>query len=148
MKTKASTLDEVFAKFADDKEFKNEERKLKPYYDLLVEFINRRTELNLTQKDLADKAGTHQSRISKIESAEWDIRLSTLIQIAEALDAELLISLKPAGKSIPLARNGNGKASKTGAKPLKAKTPVSFALPTRAYQQSRKSAKKKVYADA
>jgi transcriptional regulator with XRE-family HTH domain len=148
MKTKASTLDEVFAKFAGDKEFKNEERKLRPYYDLVVEIINRRNELNLTQKDLADKAGTHQSRISKIESAEWDIRLSTLIQIAEALDTELSISLKPAGKSIPMARNGNGKASKIGSKSLKAKTPVSFTLPTQAYHQNRRSAKKKVHADA
>jgi transcriptional regulator with XRE-family HTH domain len=109
MKTRASTFDEVFSKFADDEEFKKEERKLRPYYDLVIEIINRRKELGLTQKDLADKADTHQARISKIESAEYDIRMSTLIQIAEALDSELSISLTPVGKPIPI--NSDSKAS-------------------------------------
>ena len=90
-----STFDEVFAPFEQDPEYQKEKRKLKPYYDLVTQIIQLRAHLNLTQKDLAARANTFQSRISKIESAEHDIRLSTLIQIAEALDAEVSIHLIP-----------------------------------------------------
>lgn len=87
--------DEVTSKLEENPEFRKAKRKIRPYYDLVVEIINRRNELGLSQKELADKADTHQSRISKIESAELDVRLSTLINIAEALETELIISLLP-----------------------------------------------------
>ena len=76
-------------------DFIKAKRQNRPYNDLVVEVINRRVELGLSQKELAEKAGTHQSRISKIESAELDVRLSTLIDIAEALETELIITLLP-----------------------------------------------------
>lgn len=90
-----TTFDEVFAPFEQDPEYQKELRKLKPYHDLVAQIIRLRARLNLTQKDLAARADTFQSRISKIESAEHDIRLSTLIQIAEALEAEVSIQLVP-----------------------------------------------------
>lgn len=87
--------DEVLAKLKEDPDFIKEQRKLRPYYDLVVQIINRRDELGLSQKELAEKAGTYQTRISKIESANLDIRLSTLIDIAEALEEEVNIQLIP-----------------------------------------------------
>jgi HTH-type transcriptional regulator / antitoxin HipB len=42
-----------------------------------------RHEANLTQEQLADKAGTKKSYISKIENAKGNIQLSTLIRIFE-----------------------------------------------------------------
>jgi len=42
-----------------------------------------RLEANLTQEQLADKAGTKKSYISKIENAKGNIQLSTLIRIFE-----------------------------------------------------------------
>jgi DNA-binding XRE family transcriptional regulator len=42
-----------------------------------------RQEANLTQEQLADKAGTKKSYISKIENAKGNIQLSTLIRIFE-----------------------------------------------------------------
>ena len=101
MNPKAVPFDEVLADLEQDDEFKKADRQLKPYYDLVKTIIKRRNELGLTQKDLAERASTHQSRISKIESAEHDIRLSTLIQIAEALDTEVSIRLIPVNKVIP-----------------------------------------------
>ncbi len=97
---KAVPFDDVFADLEKDEEFKKADRQLKPYYELVEAIIKRRNELGLTQKDLAKKASTHQSRISKIESAEHDIRLSTLIQIAEALDTEVSIRLVPFEKNV------------------------------------------------
>jgi len=87
--------DELNQKLNEDAEFRKEDRKIRPYYDLVVEIINQRVRLGLSQKQLAKKAQTHQSRISKIESAELDVRLSTLIDIAEALECELEICLTP-----------------------------------------------------
>ncbi|MBE0653026.1 MAG: helix-turn-helix transcriptional regulator [Bacteroidales bacterium] len=42
-----------------------------------------RKEANMTQQELADKAGTKKSYISKIENAKGNIQLSTLIRIFE-----------------------------------------------------------------
>lgn len=42
-----------------------------------------RKEANLTQQELAEKAGTKKSYISKIENAKGNIQLSTLIRIFE-----------------------------------------------------------------
>ncbi|PSQ25599.1 transcriptional regulator [Halobacteriales archaeon QS_8_65_32] len=45
----------------------------------------RRTELELTQSDLADRAGVSQPLIARIESGDVDPRLSTLRRIVNAL---------------------------------------------------------------
>lgn len=45
----------------------------------------------LTQRSLATKAGTTQARVSNIENGETDLRLSTLIEFARALDLEFVL---------------------------------------------------------
>ncbi|MFW5965513.1 MAG: CBS domain-containing protein [Halodesulfurarchaeum sp.] len=47
----------------------------------------RRTELGLTQRELADRAGVSQPLIARIEGGDVDPRLSTLRGIVEALEA-------------------------------------------------------------
>ncbi|MFC6835606.1 CBS domain-containing protein [Halomarina ordinaria] len=47
----------------------------------------RRTELSLTQSELADRAGVSQPLIARIEGDDVDPRLSTLRRIVGALDA-------------------------------------------------------------
>jgi transcriptional regulator with XRE-family HTH domain len=42
-----------------------------------------RKQANMTQQELAEKAGTKKSYISKIENAKGNIQLSTLIRIFE-----------------------------------------------------------------
>ena len=101
MKNKSPTsFDELLAELEKDEEYRKADRQIKPYYELIKAIVKRRIELGFTQKDLAEKAQTHQSRISKIESAEHDIRFSTLIQIAEALDAEVSVKLLSINKPI------------------------------------------------
>lgn len=92
---KTLSLDEVFEKDLQNQSFQKKGRQIKPYEDLLVDVINRRSDMGLTQKELAKKAKTFQSRISKIESGDHDFRISTIIQIAEALDSELILRLLP-----------------------------------------------------
>lgn len=45
----------------------------------------------LTQRAFAEKAGTTQARVSKIENGETDARLSTIIEFARTLDLELML---------------------------------------------------------
>lgn len=76
-------------------EYRQAYRRLKPRYDILREIISLRHQKGITQKELAKAAKTHQSRVSRIESAELDVRLSTLINLAEALETEVQIQLIP-----------------------------------------------------
>jgi transcriptional regulator with XRE-family HTH domain len=97
---KSTTIEEFLGRLELDDEFRRQERKVQPFYRLAAEIINNRTRLGITQKVLAKLAKTHQSRISKIESGEHDIRLSTLITIAEAVQCELVISLVPTSQEV------------------------------------------------
>lgn len=56
--------------------------------------ILRRGELGLTQKQLADKIGTKNTVISRIESGRNPTSVRTLQRIAEALDLELVVGFK------------------------------------------------------
>jgi transcriptional regulator with XRE-family HTH domain len=78
-----------------DEGFRKTYRLLKPKYDVVRELINLRSSRGITQAELAKRIGSHQSRISKIESAEDDLRLSTLIELANAMDADVCIYIVP-----------------------------------------------------
>ena len=49
----------------------------------------------LTQEELAQRAGTQQPSIARIESGRRRVSLEMLERIAEALDADLLVTLRP-----------------------------------------------------
>jgi len=56
-----------------------------------------------SQKEVADRAGLGQNRLTLIETGEVDLRASTLIQLARALDLELVLvprRLLPAVQSL------------------------------------------------
>ena len=52
----------------------------------------------LSQRELSARSGVPQSHISKIESGNVDLRVSSLIALARVLDMELCIAPK---KSVP-----------------------------------------------
>jgi len=86
---RTSSLEDLARELNKDPNFRKAYRTQRPYYALISEVINCRKRLGLTQKELAKKADMHQSTVSRIESADHDIRLSTLIKLAEALDSFL-----------------------------------------------------------
>jgi ribosome-binding protein aMBF1 (putative translation factor) len=49
----------------------------------------------LSQAELADLCGTTQSAIARLESGGRPPRIDTLLRIAEALDCELIVELRP-----------------------------------------------------
>lgn len=53
-------------------------------------FRERRKELNLTQKQLAEKLGREQSYIARIENGKTDIQLSSFFRIAAVLGIQFI----------------------------------------------------------
>lgn len=56
--------------------------------------VNARTELKLTQKELAERMGDKQSNISRLESGTYNPSLEYLNKVAEALGKKLHIEFK------------------------------------------------------
>jgi predicted transcriptional regulator len=57
----------------------------------------RRNELGLSQQQLAHITGTTQSAIARLEHGGRPPRIDTLLRIAEALDCDLVVELRPKG---------------------------------------------------
>jgi ribosome-binding protein aMBF1 (putative translation factor) len=55
----------------------------------------RRKELGLSQVELAQLVDTTQSAIARLESGGRPPRIDTLLRIANALDCELVVELRP-----------------------------------------------------
>lgn len=77
-----------------DKSVQKVYEKLGPEFAVIEMIIRRRIEKKLTQKELAQKIGTKQSAISRLESGSYNPSLSFLQRVVEGLEAELKISLK------------------------------------------------------
>jgi predicted transcriptional regulator len=56
---------------------------------------DRRVEMGLSQRELAELCGTTQSAIARLERGGRPPRIDTLLRIAEALDCELHVELEP-----------------------------------------------------
>lgn len=63
-----------------------------------ADLIRLRLDENMTQTELAEKSGLKQSAIARLESEEVLPKLSTLLKLAKALDAN--INLNPNQESI------------------------------------------------
>jgi DNA-binding Xre family transcriptional regulator len=55
----------------------------------------RRLERGLSQRELAELTGTTQSAIARLEAGGRPPRIDTLLRIANALDCELVVELRP-----------------------------------------------------
>ena len=60
---------------------------------------DRRRALGLSQAELAELVRTTQSAIARLESGGRPPRIDTLLRIANALDCELLVELRPRTKT-------------------------------------------------
>ncbi len=76
-------------------EFKAEYDALELEYKLARELIRLRLAKGLTQEELASRINTKQAGIARLESGSYLPSLSTVRKVAEALDAELDIVLRP-----------------------------------------------------
>lgn len=65
------------------------------FEEIRSQIIRIRTDLGLTQKELAEKAGLTQANISKIEKGITHPTLDTLLKLANGLDMKLSVNLIP-----------------------------------------------------
>ena len=68
-------------------------RELEPEFQVAREVIRLRLERGLTQEQLAERVGTRQSGISRLENASGKPSLGFLQKVAEALGAKIEIRL-------------------------------------------------------
>jgi predicted transcriptional regulator len=55
----------------------------------------RRVEMGMSQRELAELVGTTQSAIARLERGGRPPRIDTLLNIADALECELFVELRP-----------------------------------------------------
>lgn len=71
--------------------YRDEAARLAPYEALARFVIRRRSELGLTQAQLAKRMGTSHSAISRIESGQHATSVDTLRRLAGALETHLVV---------------------------------------------------------
>lgn len=72
---------------------KREFDKLAPRYAVISEFIAARIKNKMTQKDVADKIGTKQSAIARLEAGNVNPSLEFLQKIATVMGYKLTVHL-------------------------------------------------------
>ena len=75
-------------------EFEEEIKKEDPLFELRKKILHLRINKGFSQEELARKANTKQSVISRLESGDSEPKIETIHKIAKALDKELQIDLK------------------------------------------------------
>lgn len=73
-------------------EFKKEYDALEPEYVLIKQIIDKRLRSGISQKSLAERVGTKQSAISRLESGNYNPSFLFLKKIAAALGSQVRIS--------------------------------------------------------
>lgn len=80
----------------EDPAYAAEHRALEPEFALARELIRARTSAGMTQEDVAQRMGTKQTVVARLESGRSKPSTRTLERYAEATGRRLKISLEPA----------------------------------------------------
>ena len=77
-----------------DEEFREEYENLKPRYEIISQIIAERARQQITQEELALRAGTQKSNISRLESGTYNPSPDFLMKVARSLGKEIKITLQ------------------------------------------------------
>ena len=91
---------ELFAKLEKDPKFIKAYEELAPELDIARQTIRLRVELGMTQSELAEKIGTRQSNISRLENAVGHPSLSLLKRVGKALGAKLCVRFESPSEAL------------------------------------------------
>ena len=94
MPKKSTKYEDFKAQLLTDPEVRKEYDALEFQFRLIRDILSRRSELNLSQMQLAKLVGTKQPAISRLERGDGNITINRLRRVADALNADLEISLK------------------------------------------------------
>ena len=76
-----------------DPDIKAEYDRLEPEFAIIRSIIRKRLETGMSQKQLAQKMGTKQSALSRLESGTYNPSLAFLKKVSETLGGKLQISI-------------------------------------------------------
>ena len=94
-KHRAHDFEDLLSEQLQDEAFRQEYAKLEEEFSVAREVIRLRKEQNLTQAELAQRVGTSQPAIARLESGNYRrLSLSFLERVAKALNATPEIHLK------------------------------------------------------
>jgi ribosome-binding protein aMBF1 (putative translation factor) len=91
-----STHAQSMRRRARNPEYLRELEAVAPYESIARIVIGRRTALDLTQEELAQRMGTSHSAISRIESGQHPTSVTTLRRLAEAFGTHLVVGFDDA----------------------------------------------------
>jgi ribosome-binding protein aMBF1 (putative translation factor) len=89
-----TTLRQFKKKALKNKAVKAEYDALTPEYAIIRSIISERQKMGLSQTELAQRVGTKQPVISRLESGAGNPTLDLLRRVAKALNTELHVSLQ------------------------------------------------------
>jgi transcriptional regulator with XRE-family HTH domain len=88
-------MDEFWKERMKDAEFVAALQEIEPEFQAAKEVLRLRLAQGLTQEELAERIGTKQASISRLERASYKPNLGFLQRVAEALNARVEIHLVP-----------------------------------------------------
>lgn len=77
-----------------DNKITKEYVELAPHYQLVSDLIRARIKKGLSQKELADRIGTKQSAIARIEAGNANPSIKFLEKMTRAMDSKLVITVR------------------------------------------------------
>lgn len=89
---KFTTFEEFMANAMKDPEFKIEYDKLQPEYELINKLIEARIKKKMTQKDIANRMGTKQSALARLESGNSNPTIKFIQKLATALGTDITLT--------------------------------------------------------
>jgi ribosome-binding protein aMBF1 (putative translation factor) len=96
--------EDVLADELRDPEFREHWEKTALARWLAVEVVHYRAEHGLSQRQLAERLGVHQSDVARMESGEHNPSVERLIRVASGLGIELMIDIRPQGRAAKLPK--------------------------------------------
>lgn len=106
------TFDEVLTEDLKDPEFRARWERTALARALANRVIDYRADHGLSQGELAEQLGMKQPQVARLESAEHNPTIDTLIKLVNVLDIEFVIDIHPAKKASKLV---NKRAQTTAA---------------------------------
>ena len=88
------TLNEHIKEQLKNSEFAREYEALSEEYEVARQIIHARIKARLTQRELAERIGTRQSNVSRIEKGNSNPSIATLKRIARATGTKLQVVFK------------------------------------------------------
>ena len=102
-------LEEYRKQLARDPKYLAAQEELRPLLELADSVLSQRLSRDWSQAELAERVGTRQANISRLESGLSNPSIKFLQRLAEALDAKLIIHLEPRAASLlPVAVSAAG----------------------------------------